>query len=841
MADVTSQIVLETLSAPSNPNRRERILLIGVSGRGRTDLPINVNESNVEEIFGEVPNDSSKERSIVKGFYEVINNSNSGVEVDLMRIGPTTNANLDLYENQNMQTGDQSYGLPAVPCMFLEMLIDGPEGNGVTVKVTDDTLADGRKIPTQLKITLPDSLIERNETGEGESIFSLDPLGLTSYGAKNVVELADAINTNANLSGILRAQPYLLEKETEITITADVDGNIDRVYDIGPSSPDYNESWGDKLYKINSIVEMRAVTLETDAGYSEYDFEVLPNKDTDPLTSTLDKITRVVEKETVVYGKPSEVGKYTAVLSVINYKGGIWSGSELEISKVEKHIGNNEWEELTVTEDYSLSIEDAEITFTSNAFSTGFQLGDVVRVSYKYPANYVESHLRKDLDLGKEHSFFIAGDKIVFGASQSYGLEIKYTAKYAYEPGEVTIGDPSISEPDRSTIGYRDIILYFNGPTLPEEGNTVKISYQYMPELPAATGDILQKNDEGDTFVQKGSLSGGSNGAALSTREYKKYLQSAYKTIANLPYKFIIPQGIYLDDVMEGFGYQTGLPEKQPANIATELISAVHDRSYKVAECQTVIPTKPPQSSVIGPKESKEWINRHSTVSNSDDPDEYIRPANIIQGMYGLSGAFRTSIVMGTPIGTIPQVNTQSYIMNPANVYVAMRYDLEDFNRNGTEPAESMKNKKLPVAVSALAVEIADSDLISTLSSMGYTVMVTDPVSGKPIIADAPTLAVGTQLARQFVVDTTLEAVELVREAVRKFVGKGKTRENIQSMRMMGGNNVKKLVPRRLSNFYLNITEPVGSNITGELDVELSLTTFVEIQKVNMKTKIKLS
>lgn len=840
MANVTSEIILEQTVLTEGGNRRNRTLVIGTASRGPIGSPIVATQSTIGDIFGEVPQDGSRERSVVRAFHEINTCANNPIEIDVMRVGPARNASGTFYENQNQLSGDESYSLPAAPSIFIEMLVDGPEGNGVAVTITEDTIS-GKRVPTQMDITLPSSLLPLSSTGVAKTTLPLDPLHISGFGARNVVELATAINTNPNLLGVLRARPYILSKDVDINIVADASGDLVRLYDIGPAVPGINESWGDKLYAINEIVEMRDISVELDAGLGEYTLEVIPYKDDDPLTATVTAITRNVSNETIVRGIPSELGKNFADLSCSLFAGTIWNSGTVNVTKIEKHIGNDVWQELTAGADYTVNQALGRVTFTSLAFPTGFAYGSLVRATYDYPVDYVESHLRKDLQYGKEHSFFIAGDSIVFGANQSYPITIEYTARHVYKPGEVVIGDPSVPEPQRTQAGYKDILIYFNGPTLPEVGNTVRVSYQYMAELPAATGTVLDADGLGTTIVQTGALSGGSSGAAMTMKEYKNYLKEAYQDVANLPYRYIIPMGIYLDDVMNGYNYQTGLPEAQAANMHIDLINAVQDRSIKVAECQTIIPTRPPQDTVIDAATAKNWINRHIVVTTSDDPDEYIRPANLIVGLYGLSGAFRVSVPMGTPIGSVPQVDARQYILNPACVYVAMRYDLEAFNSGSSEEAEAMLNKPLPSIISDLAVRISDTDVIRQLSNLGYTPFVIDPVNGKPIIADAPTLAKNTQLDRQFVVDTMIEAIELVRAAVRPFLGKGKKISNIQAMKRAAGSAVGKLAPKRLTNYHVEIIEPPDAYITGNIDVELSLSTFVEIRNIRIKTRVKLS
>jgi hypothetical protein len=376
--------------------------------------------------------------------------------------------------------------------------------------------------------------------------------------------------------------------------------------------------------------------------------------------------------------------------------------------------------------------------------------------------------------------------------------------------------------------------------------STLKITYEREPEFPAPRGFAFDQSPYNFTSlgVQPGGMDGGTNGTDYSARSsdtdakrrYKEALIKGYKAIDNYPFKAIYPVGAYLDDTYIGYNFETGAyGEEIPVNYHTDLSSVLSRKSRYVKECVGYIPTRPPEATgaigTLRPEDEQNWIDRHVRI----DQDDNTRPANIISGI----NDFRIACIAGTPVGTTTASQGNPYIMNPASIYIGAK--------ESTPLTRAMTGKVIAEGggdfspVQHLLVPVTSIDAIGAFTRARYTAFVTDS-RGRIYIADAPTLAnPRSNLARQYVLDVVILAVNLCRDIGDIYIGQPYRTNVMAAMRRNMATALMNLVTGDiLIDFTVDVTAAPDGFISGRTKVKLGLVTAVEIRHVDIETQIKL-
>ena len=430
-------------------------------------------------------------------------------------------------------------------------------------------------------------------------------------------------------------------------------------------------------------------------------------------------------------------------------------------------------------------------------------------MSYRYKVAYAEAKYRSDLLDGSDTSYFIYGGSIIFGAEQPVDMYMYYNTNVYFDSGDIAIDDFDNS-----------VITFVNASNLPVTGVTLQIDVAYEPELPAATAKVLPGN-----VVQPGSLSGGNDGRIMSPEQYRMAVKKALEAIDLYPRKQMVVMGMYLDDVVDGYNEETGLPEEVPSNLHNVVLPYVDRTSNLANECTVEIPIRPLTN--LGQDSINSWI---TTLTENSDSD-LNRPANLIDGINN----FRAEAPLGVFIGAISTVNFgRRYYMNPACVYAAYKQNL-GFDMAATHDF-------IPGNVKDLGVKIFNAETIGKLNAKRYTTAILD-YGGRFIWADAPTLAVmhRSQFDRQFVRDTVYLAVGMAREVAEKYIGKPRLSQYLMSMKKDVGKALSMLVPDVLSDVFVDIVPVPDGHITGKTRLRLMLVTAKEIRGIDIETTISLA
>jgi len=799
---VRSTIIDQKTNPPVGNVSRQSTFIFGTAKSGPRHTPTRVTTDSVRSIFGEVPIDSSFDTSLVRGYYEYIQSCKGTPDVSLIRVGTTSPARIDLYENVTTLSGELSYtldGSTPSKSMYIQALTEGSEMNATTVEVTED---DTTGLPSYMEIELPDGTVAG---------YNLSPSSSAAGVVTRVSELCAYINSNSSLNEYIVAGFTALEETIELTITA-VSGELTRTYEIEPDAPAVNESWGDKLIAVKEAYQSQTISGEVDAGDMTAELPVIPVKSMNEGVPTITDFIRFSTLETVVTVTPDLVGQtnYEADLYCASVTG--WDNS-YDISGNSEHgwsfklyvkrSGSTSNTELTVDTDYTIDSTNGAVTIIA-----ALQVGDVYYATYRYEVSYSEAKRRSELTSGSARSYFITGDEIIFGAAQPADMLVYYTTNVYMDSSDITIN--SFLDP---------VITFNNADNLPEEGGTVYLTIQYEPELPAASGKVLP-----GSVTQPGSLSGGSDGRILSKKDYEDAVVDALVAVDLYPRRHNVIMGCYLDDTVSGYNAETGLAENQALNMWSTFLPYIDRASNLTNECDMEIPVRP--CADLTQDNVNTWIGK--LINNSDtDPN---RPANIIDSVNN----FRAEAPLGVLIVTIPEVNGgRRYFANPGCIYAGYKQNMP-YDRSATHDF-------LPGNIKDLGVKIFNAETIGKLNLKRYTTAILD-YAGRFIWADAPTLGIKyrSQFDRQFVRDTVYLAVGMAREVAEKYIGKPRLPQYIISMKKDVSKALDMLVPDVLNDFYVDVVPVVDGYITGKTKLRMMLVTAKEIRTVEIETSVSL-
>jgi len=800
---VRSTIIDQQTNPPVGNVSRQSTFIFGTAKSGPKHTPTRVTADTVSQIFGDVPIDSSFDTSLVRGYYEYVQSCKGEPDVSLIRVGTTDAARIDLYENVAYLSGELSYTLEnSKPeySMFIQALEEGAEMNNTKVEVTEDSTTG---LPIYMQIELPDGTVAG---------YNLSPQSNAAGVVTRVSELCTLINSNANLNEKIVAGFDALETTVPVTILS-VSGVVQRTYELEPTPPAVNTSWGDKLVAVPEAYEQRTVSGEVDAGSMVTELDVAPEKDMNPGVPTIDRFIRLSNQEVVVTVTPDLVGRtnYDANLYCQTVTG--WdnsytiSGNSSDGWDFELYIlrsGSSSKTKLTMGTDYTVNTTAGTVRIIA-----ALQVGDRFYANYRYRVSYAEAKRRSELLTGSDRSYFIYGDQIIFGANQPADMVIYYDTKVYIDASEITIES-----------FHRPVITFNNASNLPSAGGTVYVKLQYEPELPAASGKVLP-----GSVTQPAALSGGSDGRIVSKKQYQKSIINALKAVDLYPRRHNVIMGMWLDEVQSGYNSETGLAENLPLNMWSAVLPYI-DRSSNLAnECDVEIPVLPLQD--LTQDSINTWITK--LTENSDtDPN---RPANIIDSVNN----FRAEAPLGVFIVNIPEVNNgRRYFANPATIYAGFKQNLA-YDRAATHDF-------VPGNVRDLGVKIFNAETIGKINLKRYTAAIVD-YAGRFIWADAPTLGIKyrSQFDRQFVRDTVYLAVGMAREVAEKYIGKPRLPQYLLSMKKDVSKALDMLVPDVLSDFFVELIPVTDGYITGKTKLKLMLVTAKEIRTVEIETSISLA
>lgn len=788
---VRNQIVNEPLATPLRDDTRDAIFIFGTAADGPLYTPIKPDPNNIENDLGQFVLNQYSDRNLIKAYYEALSAgaTDPNFNVRLIRVGNTGNASLSLYENLATGSGDLS---PTDKSLSVLLRFDqsGTDGNSASAVVTGSG-----SYPTALTINLPDGVSKS---------FYMDVTGATAGYIKDTGELIAAVMADEDIiaSGLVATTELL---EADYTFVYDGSPEVDILSG--------TESYGNNLIDIPYAYSETERTDTTISGVSTSVLTDAPNKDENPATTTIDEFKAVKLAEVALAAAAvSDVGGNTFNLDCITdtyWLSGASSITDLVVTLTRSGV------DYVLTAQSTADTSTGIVTITlSGTFAAGYVIGDKITVDYKYVLGYAEANVRSDLVTGTQSSYFVSGDTITFGASQPYAVDITYQGIKEYLWGS----DIVLVDEDES-------IIRFNKPdNRPTLGDTVVLTLQYLPELPAPTSETLS-----DATTQVSGFSGGSDGQSMTTKEYKAEVEKAFKLTFGYPCAAIVVAGAYIDDTLTGYNSETGLKETQNAGWQTVLAAHVLEKTQFVNEAKGYIGLKPLVAR--DPESIDDYIESLITVSSTDS----LRPANIVT----LLDSYPLIVLANDFIVAVPKVVSDSvYVTSPTIIYAVAR-QLQD---KTTSPIALIN--KMPDSVRGLSINSVGWYKLKQINTMRYTFFHRDITGGtfNIIPADAPTMAAaGSSLDRQYVLDAVWICLRDLRSALQSFIGKKNDQRTRTVMENVAKSILKEKTPHLITAFDVRVYTDGRDKIDGNTKIKYVLKTSREIRTISEETRIKLA
>jgi hypothetical protein len=789
LSGVRSNLIEEQIQEQSLPPSADAIIIFGTATKGPLYTPTRVTPASVESIFGTSVSDPYEKFNLLKGFHE-INGTFPRADIIAVRIGNAKKASLTLYEHQ-VTSGIYAPQAVDTASVTLSALAEGNDGNAVTADIYGDT----QGIPTRMIVGLP----------TGSSVeFDL----ANQYKTPSL--LAQAMNADDEVSQFIKTTPNVLSTSGTVTIIEhpSISGQIQTTYSLAQ----------------NNILDITAAYIQSEyddvdvvpAGRSSATLTRTPIKDQDPNTVTISQVFSIIRNE-IAFGpaEPGDIGETSVVLDAASDVK--FDNTELNSVRslvVRKKSGvTGVTTTLELTTDYTFTVSTATILL-----NVGLVVGDVIYADYEYLTTFAEANVRSALETGNSYSYFIGGNVITFGATQTNPLSLVYNSKSNF----AIPGDISLSSAVSGTVRFS---INENSPAI---GDVVSFEYVFEPELPAPnqpTGTVLPSGKR-----QASQLTGGTDGRALALAEYYNELAKGYIAADNIPFRIAVPQGVYIDDVMTGVDFETGYDSEMNAGFHNQLSLFLQRHSLYVSECVGIMSVKPMVSENPAQpslEEREDWYDKLVNVSATD----VTRAANVVSSIQD----YHLVATVGDFIWAHPAINGgRLYVDGGANMFAGMKF----FHDNLT----SIVTRNVPkTVIRTMPYKIVSADRLNALIGMRYTVFTEDSDTGNFKAAAAPTLAASTsQFRKQYNLDITIEAINRVRRVLKPFIGQPNKNSVREAMKQAAKQELQLMSPNKLMAFDINIIATRNEAINGRLQVELTLTTAVEIIQINVRTRLQL-
>jgi len=808
--NTTSYIIDEDVEVPPVPPNPNSIILLGTAEKGPLYKPIRMDDTNLSATFGDYVDDGYGDLMLIKGYKE-IRSMFPGAYIYGVRIGNATRASLDLYEAQVYTSGDLT-ATDTTVALNVQSKTDGE--NDTEIIITGDESGH----PTSMDVELPNGVTLN---------YQLDMFGAVPGAYYKVSDLADALNNDTNFATYNVATATQLVDQVDITITesSTVSGEIETTYDIESAA---GKSYGDKMIDVVEAYNASVVTDSTsiEAGDTSSTLTYSPNKDSDPNTETISVLSTIKTNEEVISAAAGDIGTLSLTLDCAADSHWDKTDTTYNITDLTLTLSRS-GTAYTLVEgtDYSIVKTTGVITLltgasskfkAAGAYGTGVRLGDKVYADYKYKTIYVEANVRSDLQTGNRYSYFIYGSQIIFGAAQLYALEARYSANNPYVLGV----DMIISDADDA------IIRFVNPDNYPSIGDTVRITVAFEAELPATTGTLITT-----TIVQQSQLTGGSTGRRLIGDTLYNELEKGYQGAENIPGRYIIPLGVYLDNTKSDVDYETGLPTTVNAGYLDQLSRYAKRKSRYVSECFGIIcPQAIAASDINSPTlaEQNTWYASLTTVSATDTT----RPANVLASF----DDYHIVVPVGDAVFQINGIKSgRPYVGQFAAIHAAI---MQNMNRD-----TAIVNMNIaPGPIQRFIYPVMSNEKINRINQYRYTLYTQSSVDGAYTIVDSPTLArAASKFDRQFVTQTVFDIIQTARQVAKPFFGQPGFDSVRKSLEQSITNSVNELYfPNRVSGFKCEVFATTADKLSGKTQVLLQIVTSKEIRKIAFTTQLEL-
>lgn len=729
----------------------DSVLVIGTSARGPVNQPIRIyNPQDAVDIFGPI-----NQGTLVRGFSEVYFGPGGVKDIRLCRISDGSRAILELEEKLGTMESKESYesfGGEQIVALRVQARDPGDIYNQVSFR---QEIIDGQL-----------AVVGYNPITGLETQIPYDPLGLKAKSVADVVELANAINLDPNLNGIVVATPNeinieyeLAVKDTDVAASGtfgtesggtlyidlgealdEADANDDSYTDdtdiVSPSGVPVTA--GNRLVRLKEVYELADVKVELDAG--GYTSVALPY----PV-----QVTGTTAKKFLKLDLTEDVGGGgKAIHKIVNAFIATGDGEEKDFSFTAYETVDTSTFKLyrTSAAGTTVEVDASEFDITKDGGSANnYEAAIKFKTAAAAPAEdsvltitydseefqlTQSSTLQACKDSNSYATYFAAGDRVTFGTAQPADIVVAYQAKKIYKIDvDVTISDKKsgkvhFGNPNKQPDYANDTVLGFD--------------YDYQPE-----------------WVNLGagarSLQAGSNGIQMNNKEKYDVLKDCYEAIEDYEVDAIVLMNSYVDDTKVVYDEETGLPVEVNAGFAEQFAAYLATLQDGVNETYGIMAVKAAEGTA--PADVKDWYTKLTTTSTLDKT----RAANVMAGL----DSKHISVVAFEPIVANNSVG-YPYGTTGEAVYAGMVCKL---------PITSAPtNKPLGTQVVACRFKLSSRQLDSLVAARYVTTKLTP--ANNWVITDAMTAAaVGSDYARFSTLRIAFYSMDVVRSGGRPFIG----------------------------------------------------------------------
>lgn len=399
--------------------------------------------------------------------------------------------------------------------------------------------------------------------------------------------------------------------------------------------------------------------------------------------------------------------------------------------------------------------------------------------------------------------YFVKGPKVIFGDVLPEDIKVNYTSKVTFhantdyifnEDGLITFINPDKQPYGESYESGKRFIIGFN--------------YTYQPEWI-------------DLSIAKRSLHGGESGYRVGVRELEEAYDEAFKYLQDYAVDIVVPKGIYFDQTKIGYNSITGAREFHMNEFTRNFADFLDEVSSETNETVGVMSIEPPDSYSL--PDLKSWVDQATKVSTSD-PN---RAANVMAALdcrWLLSTAGEFSFMRGD--GT--------YITDMSNIIAGVIAS--------KDPSRSLVHFTLPDNLGLPAGRKLSKRQKERMVNGKFIIPGYSSRSGLYIV-DEPTAAEdGSDFSHYHIVETVIEAMDLVRDVAEPFIGKVNNQQNINALSTAIDNGLNAMVPSLLQTFNKQIVnQDPARRVLGIVDVNLVLIPQFTIREIRTTVKLRPS
>lgn len=818
LPNIVTTLTDGNLNARGTVDLGDRIILIGTAERGPINEPRVVSSiSQGIELFGDIDRGN-----LVRGYSEAYYAPGGQKDIRLVRISNGKVATLDVSELSG--SGVAAPDATGEISMSIASRYPGEPYNQGSIR---QEVVDGQL-----------SIVFYNPISGEETVIPFDPAGLVENSVSNVEELVNALNLDTNFATDFEANVNYLEQSFTLTLTdnqswvessgtyANPSGTI--VVDLA-TALEAADTDGDSLTENTAIV-----TEGTPVTLANHMVSITEAYSLEDMSADLE----AAGKSMVVLPHPCQTTNGVAddFLKLDGTADATNDGRAVHIH-VGSFIGTGDGEKVAFEFTSYEQIDGAtlhvyrtgpngipvEVTGVTLDVLGGSSTDNVAQVTLPAapPLNHVitadfeslEFPLTKVTTLTaiqastSYRTYYVAGNKLYFGAAQPADIRVYYKARVLFTDGN----EIAISDAENGEITFQDLAKLPNIWAL--AGANIYMTVKYLPEFPDFTGGAM-------------SLTGGTSALSMTNEEKYDALTDTYTALEDTPADVIVPINCYLDDTKKDFDSETGVETTVNAGFAEQLAAHCEQLLDGVSETFGVIAVKPivpADGRSVKAADITTYIENLTEFSFSD----VTRAANVMRNM----DSKHLTVVAFEPVFANQTIQVP-YSTSGECLYAGMVAKL---------PSNSAATNKALSGIFGLNYLLSFRQL-NTLTGARYVTAMNRPGFGTVITDDVTAAATTSDWTRRSTFRIVKEAMKGVRRVGMQFIGESfsgarKAALDTAILRHLEGMKQE----GKLVDFEWKVTQTRAEEAAGTASVKMILHPAFELRRLEVTVELRQS